>query len=238
MINLNFTNSDFPFWFKIINYTILLPIIFWPFVFFSTIFFFDNPNVNLFFALFSFFVVNIYPIYLIFIANLNAKLFKMNNFTGLILPSIILVLILIGLRYYVNSELEYKNKIKVQKSEEKRLGYIKGSSIYRISNDTVYRFDSIIIGADSKTFKIISNEWTKDENYCYSHGKRIHKIDFNSFEILENHYTKDKYSVYYFDTLLEDADPKSFFVRNSERAYDSQYVFLGAKKMLREVEFY
>lgn len=49
-----------PIWFKLINLLFLLPIAFWPIVFFGSVFMFDNPNNNFFLMFLLFLLINGY----------------------------------------------------------------------------------------------------------------------------------------------------------------------------------
>jgi len=57
-------SKELPKWFRLLNASILSPILIWPFVLYTTIFFFDNPK-NLGLTYLLFFAVNAYPVYLL-----------------------------------------------------------------------------------------------------------------------------------------------------------------------------
>src|SRR5437870_4258886 len=78
----NFNN---PLWFKILNLTFLLPIIFWPLVLFASIFLFDAPG-NFLVGLLFFLLIITYPLYLITLLILNARLFKKSRIIATLLP--------------------------------------------------------------------------------------------------------------------------------------------------------
>jgi hypothetical protein len=61
--------------FKFFQVLSLLPIIGWPFVFYSTIFFFDNPNSNAFINWTAFLIVNSYPLILIGNSKLAGRIY-------------------------------------------------------------------------------------------------------------------------------------------------------------------
>ena len=67
-------SKELPLWFKLLNLSILLPIIIWPFILFGSIFIFDNPE-NFALALLLFLGIIAYPVYLLVIAELNARLY-------------------------------------------------------------------------------------------------------------------------------------------------------------------
>src|SRR5699024_5207615 len=82
-------SKEIPTKFKWINWLILIPILLWPLVFFMTIFFFDDPNANPIMVWGLFFAVNLYPLYLIVLFELNARLYKKSKIIGNIIPSLI-----------------------------------------------------------------------------------------------------------------------------------------------------
>ena len=79
-------SKEVPKKFKWINWFILIPILYWPLVFFGTIFFFDDPNANPLMVWALFIGVNLYPLYLIILFELNARLFKKVKVLPYVLP--------------------------------------------------------------------------------------------------------------------------------------------------------
>lgn len=199
--------KELPKWFKILNLSILLPILIWPFIFFGTIFFFDNPK-NLFYTYLLFFFVNAYPFYLAILALINIKLYIWNKLLGLIIPIIFLLTVTFCIGYYVydiGSMLIEKMQLEIQNINNGVLG-----SGFIKKNNQIFLNDTIIKGADAKTFKIISYDWAKDKNHYYYFGKPILEIDYSSFRFLDYHYAKDKYHVFYDNKIIEGADAKTF----------------------------
>jgi hypothetical protein len=85
-----------PIWFRMVNALILLPSIAWPFIFFGSIFMFDNPkHFLLTFVLFL--AVNAYPVYLVALFKVNEKLYEKNMALAAIIPSAVTLICLIGL---------------------------------------------------------------------------------------------------------------------------------------------
>lgn len=191
------------------NLCILLPILLFPIVFFMTIFFFDNPK-NLGLTYLLFFAVNIYPIYLIAIAYFNSILFKKNKVLGLILPTCILLTIAFCVGYVVVERKQNIAESIEREKERTKQGYIGVTDDFKIINDKVYRYDTLIVGADAKTFEIVSWNWQRDKNFYYHFGKKVDYIDRNTFEDLGYHYGKDKFNVYYDEKIIEGADTKTF----------------------------
>ena len=99
-ISAYFKSEKLPKWFKILNLSILLPVLLWPLVFYGTIFFFDNPS-NYTYTYLMFFLFNAYPLYLIILALLNARLYIWNRPLGVILPIVILLSIVSGATYII-----------------------------------------------------------------------------------------------------------------------------------------
>jgi len=69
---------------------------------------------------------------------------------------------------------------------------------YGMDNKSVFYKSIPIMGADVKTFKIISNNMSKDKNNFYYKGNII-ECDYRSFESIDDkcNFYKDKYSLYY-----------------------------------------
>ena len=229
-INQFFTKEN-PIWFNVLNLVILLPILIWPFIFYTTIFFFDNPE-NLGLTYLLFFVVNAYPIYLLIIAFFNSKLFLKNRILGLILPLIVAV----GGLYAAfsirkDSEERLAEVEKIEKEREAQ-GFISVSDDFKIIDDKVFRYDTLIEGADAKTFEIVSWGWQRDKNNYYRFGKRVPAIDRETFEDLDYHYGKDKNHAYYDDKIIEGADAKTFYhIEGTQDAKDKNNCYRWGEKV-------
>ncbi|MEO8235496.1 MAG: DKNYY domain-containing protein [Flavobacterium sp.] len=202
-------SKEQPKWVKFLNLSILLPALLCPFVFFTTFFFFDNPkNLGLTFLLFL--ALNAYPIYLVIIAYFNSLLFQKNRILGSLLPLTILLTLTIGTIYILFSMGQNLTESVNRDTERTKKGYIGVNDDYKVLNDKVFLHDTLIVGADAKTFEIISWNWERDKNYYYYFGKKVEKIDRNTFQDLDYHYGKDKFNVYYDDKIIEGADTKTF----------------------------
>ncbi len=191
------------------NMFILLPVLFFPFVFYITIFLFDHPE-NVAFTYLLFFAINAYPIYLIIIAYFNSVLFKKSRILGSVLPTSVLLVLVCGIGYWVFDTSVKMSKNIARENERKKQGYISGTDFLRIIDGNVYYQDTLIVGADAKTFEMVHWPWQRDKNYYYYLGKKIDYIDRNSFEDLDYHYGKDKHHVYYNEKIIEGADTKTF----------------------------
>ena len=112
-------SDKLPKWFKAFNFVLILPCFLSPFVFFFSIFIFDNPS-NLLYAYGLFFLINAYPIYLFIIASWNTKLFLYSKILGVILPIITLLSIIYCINYFVESFDESNKKNNKRHLKEKR----------------------------------------------------------------------------------------------------------------------
>ena len=81
---------------------------------------------------------------------------------------------------------------------------------FTIDSNYVYKNDTIVEGADPKTFETINWQWAKDNKSIFFFGKLIPFIDYNTFHYLDYHYAIDKNNVYYDDKIIEGADASSF----------------------------
>jgi hypothetical protein len=223
--------KDTPRWFRLLNLATFLPVLLWPLVFYATIFFFDNPR-NLQLTYLAFFAVNAYPLYLVIIAYLNSRLFIKNNILGLILP----LTIIIGGAYILMSTTQAvvrrQEEVVMRNNERKKQGFIGVSDDYKIVDNKVFRYDTLIDGADAKTFEIVTWDWQRDKNYYYRLGKRVPVIDRETFEILAYHYGKDKKHVYYDERIIDGADAKTFYhIEGSQDGKDAHNCYRWGKKV-------
>jgi hypothetical protein len=220
-----------PKWFKFFNLCILLPILIWPLIFYTTIFFFDKPkNIALTFLLFI--LVNIYPVYLIIIAYLNSLLFQKNKVLGSLLPSILLLTITFGVITVSTKASQHLNESKKEQEERTKHGFIGANEDFKVLNDKVYLYDTLIVGADPKTFEIVNWSWQRDKNYYYFLGKKVPAIDRQSFELLDYHYAKDKNYVYYDEAIIEGADAKTFHhIDGTQDGKDATHCYSWGEKV-------
>lgn len=231
-------SKEIPTKFKWINLLILIPILLWPLVFLMTIFFFDDPNANPIMVWGLFFAVNLYPLYLFVLFELNARLYKKLKIVGYIIPSLIFgsLLYIFGSFYISNKQSSKEQEIANQ--ERKEAGYIGNCDTYRILNNSVYYKDSVlnadalsfeylgchygkdkniafkgkdpIQGSHSESFEIIDWQWQKDNFTYYYKGEAMNGIDYPTFEILDLSYSKDKNKVYFRMKTVKEAQPETF----------------------------
>lgn len=223
--------KELPKWFKFLNLCIFLPTLLWPLIFYTTIFFFDNPK-NLGPTYLLFFLVNAYPIYLVILAYLNSLLFQKNKTLASLLPFAILLTIICGVAYVAFTTSQNLSESVKREQERKKQGFIGVSDDFKIIHDKVYRYDTLIVEADAKTFEIVSWDWQCDKNFYYRFGKKITTIDRQSFELLDYHYAKDKYHVYYDENIIEGADAKTFYhIEGTQDGKDANNCYRWGKKV-------
>ena len=231
-------SKEVPKKFKWINGFILLPILFWPLVFFGSIFFFDDPNANISMVWALFIGVNLYPLYLIIFFELNARLYKKVKIFAYIFPILMIgCLSFIIAREYVSNE-QFSIDREIENQNRLEAGYIGNCDTYKLKDEIVSYKNSItiadpksfeylschygkdkkqaykgkepIIGSNSESFEIVDYQWQKDKNRYYYQGEALENIDYQTFEILDLGYSKDKNAVYYKKSTVKKADPKTF----------------------------
>ena len=246
--------------FKLANWLILSPILFWPLIFFMSIFFFDDPNTNPIIAWLLFIGVNVYPIYLFILFEINARISKTYNVLGFVLPiSVVGVLLFVFSNEYFSTK-EFQNELRIEKQVRKDAGYLGNCDTYRINDNVVYYRDTIINGdpntfqylgchyakdkndafmqgipivdSDAKSFEIIDWLWQKDKNQFYYKGVAMKSIDYESFEILELTYSKDKNNVYFNTKIIKDAMPNTFKINFKDT--DFELIEIGHVKQLHD----
>lgn len=94
-------SKHLPTWLVVLNYFSLFPVLFWPFVFLASIFFFDNPP-SFIHAAVQFSIVICYPLYIIGLIVLSFKMYKNYMMISAIIPLITIVLSLLFLMGMVN----------------------------------------------------------------------------------------------------------------------------------------
>lgn len=217
-----FKSVDIPLWFKIFNLIILVPILLCPYVFFTTIFFFDNPK-NLFLTFLLFLAVNAYPLYLALLAIGNYKLYRRNKYLSFILPLIFLFTISGGTIYII---LSMKQALKEQKESVNDLGLG-----FRKDSLHVYYNDTIVKDADPTTFEVINGYWEKDTHSYYAKGKLFPGIDSTTFQILDIDQAMDKNNVYFENYIIEGADVKTYRVQGDYCGKDTNGCYKQGKRV-------
>ncbi|HEY9083255.1 MAG TPA: PspC domain-containing protein [Vicingaceae bacterium] len=94
-------SKHLPTWLVVLNYFSLFPVLFWPFVFLASIFFFDNPP-SFMHAAVQFSIVICYPLYIIGLIVLSFKMYKNYMMISAIIPLITIFLSLLFLLGMIN----------------------------------------------------------------------------------------------------------------------------------------
>lgn len=230
--------KDLPHGLRLLNTVILLPILAWPFVFFLSIFLFDQPREDYLPVYLAFFAINAYPLYLMAIAYFNIRLLRKNRFLGAILPAAFLLAIGTAAAYLFLQETIDQYKSRKAEINRKKQGYLGMQEDFRIVGNKVYYYDSLLIGADARTFKILDWGWQCDKNAYYYKGKKLGYVDRESLSILNALYAKDKSNVYYLGEIIPGADAKSFTIKFRTRdARDANHCYRsGVKRDCKELE--
>jgi hypothetical protein len=217
----------YPVWFRIINLTILIPVIFWPVVLFGSIFIFDNPG-NFFLTLLLFVLILAYPIYLFFLLKLNKRLFRFNRLIATLFPLIFSSVIVIYMLNFLGGPsaiIKFFSMIGNKPQIETDYANVIGFN-YRKDATTLYYGDSIVPNADLSTFQLINFEWARDRNTIYYMGVPVPKIDTQSFTYLGSGYSMDTNYVYYDTMIVEGADRNNFyFIAESQDGKDDNFCY-------------
>jgi len=91
-----FSTVGMPRWYAQLTAFMLLPIALWPFVFYDSVFIFDDPN-NLLKAFGLFIIVNCYPLFLAGLVILSRRLFFKIGPATAIIPVVVLASFVCGL---------------------------------------------------------------------------------------------------------------------------------------------
>ena len=204
------TKQKAPVWFRLLNLTFLLPCVLWPLVFFATIFFFDDPK-SFFLTALLFIAVNAYPLYLIGILLLNARLFRRNRIIATALPVLFSSAFIAAAFHFIGGP-DTLRQLSTQLNSRPDLSSIQGELCCGFTKDStnIYYRDTLLPSADPSTFKIIDFHWAKDTNAVYFNGTPIPTIDPRTFRYLDFHYAVDSTHVYYDDQVIEGADVLTF----------------------------
>lgn len=204
--------------------------------------------------------MNIYPLILIAIAELNARLFFKNKLLASILPILFMACSLSSIAYIY--KLRQSKVAELQAETKKRTieGWLGDCDTYRVKDSTVlyeniviqeanfktikyldcnwaaddkyvYHNTEIFFNSDPKTFEVLNWAWEKDKNHVFYRCKIVPMIDAKSFEILGHDYSRDNKNVYFYDKVIQGADPTSFEIdENTYIGKDKNGTYNGGKK--------
>jgi hypothetical protein len=86
--NFIFKNTELPLWLRRLNYISLAGVVAWPLIAFTSLFLFDDPNVEFQRQLTYFILMNLYPVFLFLISFLSFKAYRLSPLVAALLPSI------------------------------------------------------------------------------------------------------------------------------------------------------
>lgn len=148
------------------------------------------------------------------------------------LPTVVLFALVFGVTYILFEVNQNVSQDIKRENKRAKQGYIGIGNDYKIINNKVYYRDTLIIGADAKTFEIVNWNWQRDRNYYYYFGKKIEYIDRKSFKDLDYHYGKDKFNVYYDEKIIKGADAQSFtHIDGTQDGKDTNGCYRWGKKV-------
>ena len=185
-------SKELPNSFKYFNFLVLLPILIWPLIFFMSVFIFDAPsssseikNYILFFGM------NSYPLILLLIAEINARVFIKLKYAAYILPLSSIILMFIGYLNIFGTDENYQSEFLSELEKKKEKGYIGFCDSYRIKNDSVFYKDFYLKKANYKTFFYLDCSLAKDNNFVFFGSDIIKDCDPKDDR---NFFTKTRFS--------------------------------------------
>ena len=225
--NINNDTNKKPIWFKIINFTFLIPIIFWPIVAFGAIFIFDNPS-NFFLTFIIFLLIIAYPLYLILLIRLNARLFKINKVAATIFPLTFTTIVVVFVLNFIGGPsvlFQFLKQIGTKPQSHIDYSNVIGFNYHKDSTNLYYG-DSLVKNADLTSFELINFSWAKDKNKMYYKGNSVSKIDCKTFIYIGSGYSKDTNHVFYDTIIVDKADRNSFYYDSeSQEGKDENYCY-------------
>jgi len=97
---------------------------------------------------------------------------------------------------------------------------------YSKDKNYVYRFSTIVEGANPETFQPLYGNYAKDNQNVYFASTLIEEADNKTFEVLKciwrnklnnsNHFARDVNHAYYMGEIIKDIDPKNFFFEDTD----------------------
>ena len=111
--------------------------------------------------------------------------------------------------YGKDDKYAYQGGSLIDGAEGKTFEIIDGGPFSKDVKDFYYDTIRLYVN-DLKSFRILSDDWSKDKSHYYILGKKYPLADHNSFAKIEFGYAKDKYQVYFHDSVIVGADVNSF----------------------------
>jgi hypothetical protein len=92
--------------------------------------------------------------------------------------------------------------------------------------------DKHMMNVDHQTFKLLDDKrYGKDHSKVFFEGQLIENADSKTFRIIKNDYSSDNYQVYLKTYVIINADPKSFKLLKFPYARDNKHVYCGTIPM-------
>lgn len=94
-----------------------------------------------------------------------------------------------------------------------------------IRNGEQVLYNGEIISNDANNFKVVSDEYSIDKSYVYSHGEIVDGMVSDGFMVISPYYRKDKNQAYFFNTPIPESDPDTFKVLNDAISKDQKNIY-------------
>jgi|GEM_PF-5468920 len=224
----------------LLNKVILLPIVVWPLLFFSSIFLFDDPTASSLLAGSLFIAINSYPIFLYCLYRINADIYRQYGKIGHIIPLLIIsaFLTVVVLQVNKSSKLNMEIESRLAEKERKRVaaGFIGNCSTYKIVKDSIFYWSNnfqidFFVKSYDVDFQLINCHYAKDITNVYSGDNIIDEADPESFEIIDKRWQCDKNNFYHGGQVMDYVDFETFQILELNYSKDKNKVYYGRQEI-------
>lgn len=227
-----------PLWFTAIMIASGHVILYWPFLFYMSIFFFDSPGASsnndiLFYARAIWF----YPLVVLLFLFAGRLLFLTNKLVGSLLAVIPFLAFLALISVYLISKKLPDHRVKNERVYFRdyviehadvdtfvSLGRLVGKDKYH-----VFYTSRVILGADPNTYELINEKTGRDKSSIYHKSTKCIECDVDTFRKVTDDWFVDKSTAYhaFLSSLrrIEDVDVETFEALNSNFAKDKYRVY-------------
>ncbi len=227
-----------PLWFSLIMIASGHVIIYWPFLFYVSIFFFDSPGASsnneiLFYVSTIWF----YPLVVLLFLYAGRRIFLINKLVGSLLAVIPFLAFLALITVYLvsqklpehhikNNQVYFRNYVIENANAETfvSLGRLVGKDEYH-----VFYTNDVILDADPNTYELINEKTGRDKNSVFYENTKCVECDADTFRKITDDWFVDKSTAYHaFHSSLrriEDVDVETFEALNSNFAKDKYRVY-------------
>ncbi len=115
------------------------------------------------------------------------------------------------------------------------------STLHAINQDYVADHENVYYslgGADPKTFRLLDQDYARDKNTIFYHGRRLSQVDPDSF-VVQNEIARDKNSVFFDGMPMDGPDPLSFESLGAATSFykdkNAVYMLMGQQQILHKV---